>query len=388
MTAEPDGGLQLSGDVVVATYRLRGTRERARELADAIRVEQTIEYPLDLVERADIRDRIVASVRSLEPIDGESHRLVLEYPREIIGRELTQLLNVLFGNISLQRDIRLEGFELPPSLLASFKGPRYGRKGLAQLVGGAGRPLLCTALKPVGLSSEELADLSYRFALGGIDIIKEDHGLTDPPFSRFAERVQACTRAVRKGNKESGHSAMFVPNVTAPAHAFYRRAHLAATLGAGGLLAAPGLMGFDTVRVLAEDDNLGLPILSHPSLLGGFTVHPGEGIDHGALYGQLNRLVGADGVIFPNHGGRFPFTEDECRDLVDGTSRAMGRIRASMPMPAGGMSLERVEEMVEFYGPEVALLIGGDLHRHGDLVETCRRFRRLVEEAAAGTAGS
>jgi len=383
-----DSDMQLSGEHVVATYRLRGTRERARELAEAIRVEQTIEFPLDLVERDDIRQEIVASIRSLEPLGEGEHRLILEFPLEIIGRELTQLLNVLYGNISLQRDIRLEGFELPQGLLGSFKGPRYGRKGLAQLVGGAGRPLICTALKPMGLSPGELADLAYRFALGGVDIIKEDHGLTDPPFSPFAERVQLCTRAIRKGNKESGHSAMFVPNVSAPAHAFYRRAHLAATLGAGGLLAAPGLMGFDTVRVLAEDDNLGLPIISHPSLLGGFTVHPGEGIAHGALFGQLNRLVGADAVIFPNHGGRFPFTEEDCRDLVDGTSRTMGRIRASLPMPAGGMSLERVEEMVRFYGPEVGLLIGGELHRHGDLVETCRRFRRLVEEAAAGTAGS
>ncbi len=388
MNEESGGVLQLSGEHVVAVYHLRGTRERAERVAETIRVDQTIEYPLERVQRADIREQIVAQVRSLEPAGEERFELTLEFAAELIGRELTQLLNVLYGNISLLPDIRLVGFELPASLVGAFKGPRYGRKGLAQLVGGAGRPLLCTALKPAGLAPEELADLAYRFAAGGIDIVKEDHGLTDPPFAPFAERVQLCTRAVRRGNKESGHSAMFVPNVTAPAHAFYRRAHLAATLGAGGVLAAPGLMGFDAVRVLAEDDNLGLPVLLHPSLLGGFTVRPGEGIGHGVLFGQLGRMVGADGVIFPNHGGRFPFTEDDCRDLVEGTTRPMGRLRATLPIPAGGMGLERIEEMVRFYGPEVALLIGGDLHRHGDLIETCQRFRKRVEKAASGSSGA
>ena len=45
------------------------------------------------------------------------------------------------------------------------------------------------------------------------------------------------------------------------------------------------------------------------------------------------------------------------------------------------MSLARVPELLEFYGPDVILLIGGDLHRHGAGVEDgCRRFAELVAE--------
>ena len=32
-----------------------------------------------------------------------------------------------------------------------------------------------------------------------------------------------------------------------------------------------------------------------------------------------------------------------------------------MPVPAGGMSRERVAEMLEFYGTDIMLLIGGGL---------------------------
>jgi ribulose 1,5-bisphosphate carboxylase large subunit-like protein len=44
------------------------------------------------------------------------------------------------------------------------------------------------------------------------------------------------------------------------------------------------------------------------------------------------------------------------------------------------MSLDRVSEMVDAYGQDVVLLIGGGLMTQGsDLAENCRRFRTLVE---------
>jgi ribulose-bisphosphate carboxylase large chain len=59
---------------------------------------------------------------------------------------------------------------------------------------------------------------------------------------------------------------------------------------------------------------------------------------------------------------------------------AMGPIKAIFPTPGGGMSLDRVPEMLGAYGPDVVLLIGGGLMTPGsDLTETCRRFRALVE---------
>jgi ribulose-bisphosphate carboxylase large chain len=48
------------------------------------------------------------------------------------------------------------------------------------------------------------------------------------------------------------------------------------------------------------------------------------------------------------------------------------------------MSLDRVPEMLDAYGRDVILLIGGGLMAPGpDLVENCRRFRALTETYAA-----
>jgi ribulose-bisphosphate carboxylase large chain len=134
------------------------------------------------------------------------------------------------------------------------------------------------------------------------------------------------------------------------------------------------------MRCLAEDDALALPILSHPTFQGTYVVSREHGISHRVLFGQLPRLAGADATIYPNFGGRFSFTRAECQSIVQGTEMAMPPLKAIFPCPGGGMSLDRVPEMLDVYGRDVVLLIGGGLMTRGtDLVENCRRFRRLIE---------
>jgi ribulose-bisphosphate carboxylase large chain len=143
---------------------------------------------------------------------------------------------------------------------------------------------------------------------------------------------------------------------------------------------APGLTGLDAMRCLADDDGLALPILAHPAFQGTYVLHPSSGISHSLLFGQLPRLAGADATIFPNFGGRFGFTRDECLSIVRGTEVDLGSLKAIFPTPGGGMSLERVPEMLEVYGSDVLLLIGGGLLTPAsDLEDNCRRFRELVE---------
>ena len=104
-------------------------------------------------------------------------------------------------------------------------------------------------------------------------------------------------------------------------------------------------------------------------------------MSHGVIFGQLARLAGADATIFPNFGGRFSFSREECADIVRGTELPMGHVRTIFPAPGGGMSLARVPEMLETYGRDLIFLIGGGLFKQGpDLVENCRHFRKMVEK--------
>jgi len=377
--------IDFSGDRFRVVYRLRGSEAEALEKARGICVEQTIEFPADLVTGGDIREHILGRVESFKrvsvdvPGGGDAWEAVISYAIEVTGFELTQLLNVVFGNISLNPGIRVERLELPGTLLKVFKGPRFGITGLRERLGAAERPLFCTALKPMGLPVRDLANLAYRFALGGVDMIKDDHGLADQRFAPFDERVRRCSEAVARANGETGGRCIYVPNVSASADRVVEKAYFAKEQGAGGLMVAPGLVGLDMVRCLAEDDGLALPVISHPAFLGTYVASGDSGLSYFVVFGQLPRLAGADGSIFPNYGGRFPFTRGDCLEIVRGLSVSMGHMKPIFSMPGGGMDLERIPGMIETYGRDVIFLIGGALHKIGpDLVANCRRFMDSV----------
>ena len=232
----------------------------------------------------------------------------------------------------------------------------------------------------MGFSSQALAEIAYKFALGGVDLIKDDHGLTNQSFSPFKERVERCVEAIKQANRESGFNCAYIPNITAPADELAKRAVFAKKAGAGALMVAPGLIGLDTMRMLADDERLNLPIMNHPAFQGSYVTSPENGISHFALYGQIARLAGADASVYPNWGGRFSFSREECASIVEGTAVPMGNLKSIFPAPGGGMTMERVPEMLDVYGKDVIFLMGGGLHKHGpDLVENCRYFRQLVE---------
>ncbi|MBI4675218.1 MAG: ribulose 1,5-bisphosphate carboxylase large subunit [Chloroflexi bacterium] len=373
--------MHYSGERFTATYRLTGDADSARAKAQDICLEQTVELPDELVTDETIRGNVFGRIESFTPLDGIAFEARISFSVEIVGNELSQLVNVLFGNISLKPGIRLERVELSPALLENFRGPRFGRAGLRDFLKVPERPLLCTALKPMGMSAAQLADLAYQLALGGIDMIKDDHGLADQSFAPYEERVAQCAAAVARANAETHGHSVYAPNVTAPAPRVHERALFAKQNGAGALLICPGITGLDAMRALADDERLALPILSHPAMQGSLVANATTGISHFCLFGQLNRLAGADAAIFPNAGGRFFFTRDDCLALSAGCAAPMGDIKPIFPTPAGGMSLERVPEMRALYGRDVMFLIGGGLRSHSpDLVANCRYFQELAEE--------
>ncbi|MCA9920425.1 MAG: hypothetical protein KC445_20860 [Anaerolineales bacterium] len=376
----PNTFLNLSGERFTIIYKISGDEATARAKAEDICIEQTIEFPAALIGEDDIREQIFGRVDSFTPLDVGHFEVAISYAVEISGFELTQLLNVIFGNISIKPGIRVERLMLPESLLAAFKGPRFGRTGLREFLGVGERPLLCTALKPMGLTAQGLAEYAYQFALGGIDMIKDDHGLADQSFSPFEARVTLCAEAVARANAETGFNSVYVPNITAPIDQMMAKAQFAKQAGAGGLLISPGLAGLDSLRQLADADEIALPILSHPAFLGSYVIHPDSGISHYALFGQIVRLAGADATIYPNYGGRFSFSQAECQSIVEGTAVSMHHLKPIFPAPGGGMRIDRVAEMRQFYGSDVVYLIGGDLHRRGeDLVANGRSFREMVQ---------
>jgi ribulose-bisphosphate carboxylase large chain len=306
---------------------------------------------------------------------------VISYATETTGGELPQLLNVLFGNCSLLPGVRLVAVDLPPGLLGRFRGPRFGVDGLRRLLGIGRRPILASALKPMGLDPDDFASIADAMARGGVDLIKDDHGLANQPFAPWEDRVRACSVAVRRANVATGRTTLYMPSLNGPAAELFERARIAKDAGAGGLLVLPGLTGLDGMRHLAADDALALPIMGHPSFLGSYVMGETTGIEHGLLFGTIYRLAGADLTVFPNYGGRFSFSREACASIAAACRAPLGHLAPIYPAPGGGMTVARAPELLAFYGVDTALLVGGDMHR-GDLAENVGRMRAAVEAVA------
>ena len=81
----PAKTLAVSGERLRATYDLAFTRGDARERAAAIAVEQTIEFPADLIADDDIRRHVIGRVESVEAISATHSRAVISYASETTG---------------------------------------------------------------------------------------------------------------------------------------------------------------------------------------------------------------------------------------------------------------------------------------------------------------
>ena len=366
-------------DRIAVTYQLTCEPGESPEAkARDITFEQTVELPPQLVS-PEIESAVVGSIESIEPLDDTRFTVVISYPGVTVGRDLPQLLNVLFGNVSLKKGVLVTSVDLSGPLLGSLPGPRFGTEGLRQLCGVTERrPLLCSALKPMGLSPRQLADLSYRFALGGLDIIKDDHGLANQETAPFRERVTLCQEAVARANQETGGNTLYFPHVACPVDELPRVIDFVRSLGCTGVLAGPFLLGLDTVRWLAETS--GLAILSHPALAGAF-FHEDHGIAPDVMLGRIFRWIGTDGVIYPNVGGRFSFSERVCEAINARLREPLGTLRPCFPAPGGGIDVSRVPYWAERYGPDTIFLIGAALYAQEDLVRACRQLVEAVKRS-------
>lgn len=361
------------------TYALTcGAGEDAASKARGIAYEQTVELPEACVP-ADLRERIAGRVERLESLGPDRARAVISYPAEAVGEEIPQALNLLFGNISLQRGILIEGVDWPAAWLERFAGPRFGIEGLRGLCGVTERrPLLCAALKPVGLSPAALARVCAEFAAGGVDIVKDDHGLADQSAAPYRLRLEMCREAVGRVNARTGGSTLYVPNVTGAAEGLEERIDLARQAGCRMVLISPLLAGPDVARRVAAES--GLAMLAHPALCGAF-FGPDHGIAPQVLLGDLFRILGSDGVIYPNAGGRFPFSEETCRAINDRLRGPLGSLRPAFPVPGGGIDAHKVPDWIDRYGFDTIFLIGGSLYAQPDLVRASRALAEAIRSA-------
>jgi len=340
-----------------ASYQLSHGAGEPEALAEALAWEQTVEAVPEIVPDS-VRENLIGRVESIRLTADGAHELEISYAAELAEGRLDALLNLLYGNASLYPGVSLVGAAIPADLAATLDGPQLGVAGLRELIGVYQRPLLATALKPRGATVAHLAGLAERFARGGGDLLKDDQNLAEADFEAFKRRVDACARAVERGNAAgAGHCAYF-PHISGGGDELRRRAEWVRAVGLHGVLMCPLAVGLEQARAVSRE--FGLAWIAHPSLAGAVT----RGIAPEVLYGTLYRLAGADIAIFPGHGGRLSLDDGTCTRIQAALSASLGGIRPTLPCPAGGKNLATLPDLMALHGPDTLLLVGGALQTH------------------------
>ncbi len=357
------------------TYEVQSTAADIEQFASEVLLEQTFETPREVVDRyPELAQKGRGSIQSIDEIDEGRFRLRLLIP-DHNALDAAQLLNAVFGNAAIHPGVRLMDFEPTEAMARQAPGPTVGTDGIRRKLRIPTRPLTASALKPVGLPLSEIAALCEDFASSGIDVIKDDHYLSDQPACSFEERIERCAAIANEASAKHGRPIWYVPSISGTPAEVRRRVEFALEAGVKCVMLAPMTLGLPLMAEVAAD-HPELVVLAHPSFspMASFTPE--------VLWGKLFRMFGADAIIFVNAGGRFNYSVESCR-LVAATMRApLHGLKPALPVPAGGVSVEHVEEVIGRYGNDCMLLVGGSILKARDRRDAARRFVASVEEHA------
>ena len=347
------------------TYQIfSNDKKEIDNIAESITLEETVEIPKDIVPKGFVQEEILGRIENITFNDMLSSNVEISYSNKCVGKEILQLLNVIHGNSSMFNNVKVIDVKLN-KLSKNFPGAKFGIDGLRKIIGHE-KAIIAPVIKPQGLSPDDLASIAYKCALAGADIVKEDHNLVNQPYSLFRERVEKISLAVKKANTESGNQCLYFPHVASNFFEIENDIKFAQSFGVGGIMLIPSLVGYSLIHSLSKNDEFDLPILTHPSFSGAYVLSHNTGFTHNMFYATLQRLIGSDMSIFPNVGGRFNFSKDECLSIASDCKSNLGPGKAIFPCIGGGMSLKTAALMKKMYGNNAVYLLGGSLLRYGD----------------------
>ena len=306
----------MTNDPVIASYLIE-TSLPVEQAAEMIAGEQSsgtfLPIPGETEElRARARARVL-EIRTLDAVDRPSlpgsrgadcgngspsyqrAEIRIAFPFDNIGCNLPTLMATVCGNLyelAEHSGCKLLDLELPAAFSERYPGPQFGISGTRRLAGVQQRPILGTIVKPsVGLSPEQTAELVRELGEAGIDFIKDDELMADPPHSPLKKRVECVMREIDRLADATGRRIMYAVNISDEVDAMRR--HHDVVVKAGGTcvmvsLNHVGLAGVSALRSTCE-----LPIHGHRNGWGMLTRHPLLGIEFKA-YQKLWRAVGVD----------------------------------------------------------------------------------------------
>jgi 2,3-diketo-5-methylthiopentyl-1-phosphate enolase len=366
------------GSYVIATYYLETSVEtEIVSKISAIAVEQTTGTWVPVPEETpEMREKHVAKVVGIYevpghefevPYDLEARHFVfqLAYPAVNLDAQIPLLLSTVIGNISMSGKLKLLDLQFPKGFLESFQGPKFGTQGIRELLNIPERPLLNNMIKPcTGYTPEVGAKLFSNAIHGGVDIVKDDELIADPPFCPREERIRLYMAEAKRYFEETGNKVLYTTNITDRADKVKDNAKQAIDAGANALMINYLTVGISALQGLAEDPDINVPILAHLDFAGTMYESPYSGISSYLILGKLARLAGADMVVYPSPFGKFPFLKERYLQIGHNLLSKWLHLKPAFPMPGGGVMHSVVPAIIQGLGKDCIIGAGGAIHGH------------------------
>ncbi|WP_456475317.1 type III ribulose-bisphosphate carboxylase [Candidatus Pyrohabitans sp.] len=331
----------------------------------------------------------------------EGNVVYVSYPYEAFEhRNISQILSSIAGNIfgvKVIKHLRLLDVSFPKRLLRHYPGPAFGIEGIRGLLRVQDRPLLGTIIKPkMGLSPEKHALVAFNAWIGGCDIVKDDENLTDQGFNPFKKRVVLTLEKREKAERETGERKVYMANITAPTiDEMFERLEFVKDNGGEYVMLDVVIAGFTAVQTL-RSKNPGVVLHAHRAMHAALTRNPKHGI-HMAVLSKVYRMLGMDQLHIGTIVGKMESPRRDvlaCRDIltlkkVPETPYTLGQewgdIKPTFPVASGGLHPGHVPALIEAFGRDVIIQMGGGVHGHpGGTIAGARAARAAIDAVVEG----
>ena len=365
-------GEQSSGTFVPIPGETAALKERF-----AARVEEVL-----LLDR--VAEPSLPGCRARSDRGFQRAEIKVSWPVENFGFNLPTLVSTVQGNLyelSQFSGLKLVDLELPEAFCRHFRGPQFGVEGTRELCQAANRPLIGTIIKPsIGLSPEETAGLVRTLAQAGIDFIKDDELMADPPHSPFVKRVEAVMRVIQEHAQQTGKQVMYAFNISGEMDEMRRNYdHIVASKGSCAMISlnSTGLAGAKKMADLGA-----LAIHGHRNGWGMLNRHPFLGVEFQA-YQKIWRLAGVDQIHVNGISNKFWESDDSVTQSIKACRQPIAGQRNVLPVVSSGQwGGQAPETYRRTRTVDLLYMAGGGIMAHPEGPAQGVRSLRLWWEAA------
>jgi ribulose-bisphosphate carboxylase large chain len=305
-------------------------------------------------------------------IDGNNVKVA--YPADHFEPgNIPQMLSVVAGRIlglANIANLRLLDIAFPEPWMKGFRGPAHGTEAIDKFLGGPERPLVSALIAPeVGMDLETYKKKAFAVLMGGCDMVRDSHQLTDLPNNRFEERAKSVLALAQDAAAKSELPKLYFPNVTGPGDVVRKRTSFALAAGASGVVVDFHTCGFGVLQML-RNEFPDLIIYADRTSHGAAARNKRHGISMTVL-GKLARLAGADLVEIGSIIGDMIETHAQVvqlhtnlladnfitRDPQRFSQNWLG-LKKCLPVLSGGLTSDDIRELRYTFGHEMVLQFG------------------------------